>query len=101
MSGFGVVKIEMDPGNLLILNSLLAHGTRQNRSEDRVRVAQYVSVHPAEEDNDAEWQVRVDSWRDREAPKRTAFPGDPWDLENCYETVEPTPLGEKLLGLES
>ena len=100
-TGFEIVKISMDPGDLLIFNSLLAHGIRPNLSENRVRMAQYISMHPAEEDNEAERQIRVNSWRNREAPKRAAFPGDPREWEKNAEVAELTPLGKKLLGLES
>lgn len=100
VTGLEIVKIEMDPGDLLIFNSLLAHGIRPNRSENRVRMAQYISMHPAEEDNETERGIRIESWRNREAPKRAAFPGDPRNLEGSYDTAELTPLGKKLLGLE-
>jgi hypothetical protein len=95
-----VVNINMNPGDLLIFNSLLAHGIRPNRSEDRVRMAQYISMHPAEVEDEEERQMRITSWRDREAPKRAAFPGDPreWEMKNSA-TAKLTPLGEKLLGL--
>jgi hypothetical protein len=86
----------------LIFNSLLAHGVRPNRSPDRVRIAQYITMRPAEESNDElrEWRIR--SWRDREPPQGYAFPGDPRDWEKTrYERVTLTPLGEKLLGLRS
>jgi len=97
-----VVNINMNPGDLLIFNSLLAHGIRPNRSEDRVRVAQYISMHPAEVEDEEERQMRITSWRDREAPKRAAFPGDPreWEKMNS-ETAKLSSLGEKLLGLRS
>ena len=79
LTGFEIVPVPMKAGDLLIFNSLLAHGIRPNVSNDRVRVAQYISMYPAEEDNIAEREARVRSWREREAPKRAAFPGDPRD----------------------
>ncbi len=100
--GFDIVAVPMKAGDLLIFNSLLAHGIRPNRSGDRVRIAQYLSMHPAEEDNAEERETRVRSWRDREAPQRAAFPGDPREWEKTrYETAVLSPLGEKLLGLTS
>ncbi len=100
-TGLDIVNISMDPGDLLIFNSLLAHGIRPNRSEDRVRMAQYISMQPAEEGNEAERQIRVNSWQNREAPKRAAFPGDPREWEKEHAPVaDLTPLGKKLLGLE-
>jgi len=101
ITGLEITNINMDAGDLLIFNSILAHGIRPNRSENRVRMAQYVSMHPAEESNESERQVRIDSWRNLEAPKRDAFPGDPrnWEKKNADVAVL-TSLGKKLLGLE-
>lgn len=101
ISGFEIAKISMNPGDLLMFNSLLPHGIRPNRSTDRVRMAQYISMYPADEENEQERQVRITSWREREAPKRAAFPGDPreWEKQNAT-TATLTPLGEKLLGLK-
>ena len=48
MSGLSVVNIDMDPGDLMIFNSLLAHGVRPNHSDGRVRMAQYIAMHPAD-----------------------------------------------------
>ena len=101
-TGFEIVNVSMNPGDLLIFNSLQAHGIRPNRSEDRVRMAQYISMHPAEEANEQERQARIRSWQGLEAPKRAAFPGDPREWEKKHaEVAKLTPLGEKLLGLES
>ncbi len=101
-TGLKIVNVSMTPGDLLIFNSLLAHGIRPNRSENRVRMAQYLSMHPAEEENEQERETRSTSWRDREAPKRAAFPGDPreWEKKNAG-TATLTALGERLLGLKS
>ena len=99
LNGFEIVPVPMKAGDLLILNSLLAHGIRPNVSIDRVRIAQYISMYPAEEGNLAEREARVRSWREREAPKRAAFPGDPREWERTrYDTAVLSPLGEKLLG---
>jgi hypothetical protein len=100
MTGLSVVNIDMEPGDLMIFNSLLAHGVRPNHSDKRVRMAQYISMHPAEFDNVAEREERIRLWRERDYPKRDAFPGDPreWEKHNA-ETARLTPLGERLLGL--
>ncbi|EJK87765.1 phytanoyl-CoA dioxygenase family protein [Rhizobium sp. AP16] len=100
MMGLSVVNIEMEPGDLMIFNSLLAHGVRPNHAENRVRMAQYVSMHPAEFDDVVEREERIRLWRERDHPKRDSFPGDPreWEKHNA-ETAVLTPLGEKLLGL--
>jgi hypothetical protein len=101
-SGFTITNIEMNAGDLLIFNSLLAHGVRPNYSKDRVRMAQYISMFPANEDDAVERAERIMMWRELEPPKRDAFPGDPrnWEKKNA-KTAELTELGEKLLGLRS
>jgi hypothetical protein len=101
-SGFEITNIEMEPGDLMIFNTLLAHGVRPNHSDGRVRMAQYISMFPANEDDAVERAERVDMWRNLEHPKRDAFPGDPreWEKKNTT-TAKLTPLGEKLLGLRS
>jgi len=100
ISGLTIVNVEMDAGDLLIFNSLLAHGVRPNHSDDRVRIAQYISMHPAEWDNEAERQERIRLWRELDHPQRDAFPGDPREWEkNNTSTARLAPLGERLLGL--
>jgi len=101
VSGFEKVKVKMEAGDLLIFNSLEPHGIRPNNTRDKVRLAQYISMMPAEEDNETLRQWRINSWRDRIAPEGYAFPGDPRKWEQTrYKTAELTTLGEKLLGLE-
>ncbi|MDY0747285.1 phytanoyl-CoA dioxygenase family protein [Paucibacter sp. R3-3] len=94
-------KLELFPGDLMIFNSLLAHGVAPNMTEDKVRMAQYISMFPAEEANTAEREARITSWRELEPPIRAGFPGDPRGWEKKHGRVaELTPLGEKLLGLK-
>nr|WP_314259450.1 phytanoyl-CoA dioxygenase family protein [uncultured Devosia sp.] len=101
-TGLTITNIEMEPGDLMIFNTLLAHGVRPNHSKDRVRMAQYISMYPADEANVAERAERIRLWRELDHPQRDAFPGDPrdWEKKNA-STAELTPLGEKLLGLKS
>jgi len=100
-TGFEIVKVNMEAGDLLVFNSMLAHGIRPNHA-DRPRIAQYISMAPPEEDNEELKNWRIKSWRDRIAPEGYAFPGDPrnWEQENAG-TAKLTPLGEKLLGLKN
>lgn len=99
---FEVAFVPLKAGDLVIWNSLLAHGVRPNRSKDRVRMAQYVSMYPADERNEELRQKRIHLWRDREHPRGVAFPGDPRNLEkNRYARAELNDLGERLLGLTS
>ena len=95
-----IEKVAMEAGDLLIFNSLLAHGIRPNLSENKVRIAQYISMMPAEEDNEVLKQWRINSWKNRVAPEGYAFPGDPRNWEQTkYKTAQLSSLGEKLLGL--
>ena len=101
-SGFSITNIEMEPGDLMIFNTLLAHGVRPNHSDGRVRMAQYISMFPANEDDATERAERIHMWRNLEHPRRDAFPGDPREWEKTHATTAKlTPLGEKLLGLAS
>ena len=102
MTGLSTVNIEMEAGDLMIFNSLLAHGVRPNHADNRVRMAQYISMHPAEEQNEAERRERIRLWRELDHPQRDAFPGDPRDWEKRNDTTAKlSDLGEKLLGLKS
>ncbi len=99
-TGLQLEKIMMEAGDLLIFNSTEPHGIRPNYSKDKVRIAQYISMMPAEEDNEALRQWRITSWKDRIAPEGYAFPGDPRKWEQTkYSTAELSDLGKKLLGL--
>jgi hypothetical protein len=101
ISGFELVKVKMEAGDLLIFNSLLPHGIRQNLSKNKVRIAQYISMMPAEEDNEQLRQWRITSWRDRVAPEGYAFPGDPRKWEQTkYPVAQLNELGRKLLGFD-
>lgn len=101
ITGFELVKVRMEAGDLLIFNSSLAHGIRPNLSQNKVRIAQYISMMPAQEGDQPLLDWRITSWHDRVAPEGYAFPGDPRKWEQTrYSTAELNPLGKKLLGLE-
>ena len=97
-----LVKVLMEAGDLLIFNSTEPHGIRPNRSGKKVRIAQYISMMPAEEENQELKDWRINSWKNRVAPLGYAFPGDPrnWEQEK-YKTAELSKLGKKLLGLDN
>lgn len=100
ISVFEITKVNMKAGDLLIFNSMLPHGIRPNYS-DRPRIAQYLSMTPAEEENEDLREWRIKSWRDRIAPEGYAFPGDPRNWEQKHAgTAKLTNLGKKLLGLK-
>ncbi|MFT5383951.1 MAG: hypothetical protein ACI81W_001351, partial [Saprospiraceae bacterium] len=88
-------------GDLVIWDSRQPHGIRPNHSE-KVRIAQYISMMPAEEDNAALRDWRINSWKNSIAPEGYAFPGDPRNWEQTkYETAVLSELGECLLGLRT
>lgn len=85
----------------MIFNSLQPHGIRPNLSKDKVRITQYISMMPAEEENETLKEWRINSWKERIAPEGYAFPGDPRNWEQTkYGVAELTDLGKKLLGIE-
>ena len=96
-----LVKVPLEAGDLLIFNSQLPHGIRPNRSGDQVRIAQYISMMPADEDNEPLRNWRIHSWRHRIAPEGYAFPGDPRNWEQTRQgRAELSELGERLLGVK-
>ena len=97
-----IVKVKLEPGDLLIFNSTEPHGIRPNKSKDKVRIAQYISMMPAEEENAELRNWRIHSWKNRVAPEGYACPGEPrnWD-QTKYDRAELSELGEKLLGLKT
>ncbi len=100
-AGFETVKVKLNAGDLLIFNSTQPHGIRANNSKNKVRMAQYISMMPAEENNESLRQWRINSWKNKIAPEGYAFPGDPRNWEQTkYKTAELSDLGKKLLGLE-
>lgn len=100
LTGFDVVSVNLKAGDLLIFNSLLPHGIRPNRSFSQVRLAQYISMMPAPVNDHDLRARRIRSWRDLEpAP---GFQRDPryWEKKKA-KRAKLTPLGKKLLGIES
>ena len=97
-----LIKVPLEKGDLLIFNSMEPHGIRPNLTNDKVRIAQYISMMPAQEKDDTLKNWRINSWKNRIAPEGYAFPGDPRNWEQTkYKTAELSPLGKKLLGLDS
>ena len=101
LNGYETEFVPMKAGELLIWNCLQPHGVRPNKSET-VRLAQYISMVPAEEKNETIREWRTQSWTARIAPDGYAFPGDPRNWEQTrYPKAELSNLGEKLLGSQS
>lgn len=98
LTGLDVRSIPGKAGDLLIWHRLLAHGNGHNTS-DKPRLAQYITMSPARNDDEAARQARVASWQERRPMPN--WPGDPraWEKEK-QQTAELTPLGKKLLGVD-
>jgi len=100
---FPVVRPDLEPGDLLIWNGLLAHGVAPNRSVRDVRSVQYLAMMPALEEHDALRRSRVESWHTLSTPR--------WDKTLVGDLTNPearrygppplTALGRKLLGLDA
>ena len=98
LSGREVVPIPAKAGDLVIWDRLLPHGNGRNRSS-RPRLAQYITMFPAAEDDEAYRLRRIHMWERRLPPRGKAFPGDPRRWERRFSgTAKLTPLGRKLLG---
>nr|WP_294782677.1 phytanoyl-CoA dioxygenase family protein [uncultured Flavobacterium sp.] len=100
-AGFEFDKVKMNAGDLLIFNSSQPHGIRPNNSTDKVRMAQYISMMPADEDNVEMRDWRINSWKNKYVPEGHAFPGDPLKRESAQPVADLSDLGKKLLGLDS
>lgn len=99
MTGLTVKKIAGKAGDLVIWNSLLPHGNSLNKSKTLPRWSQYILMTPADEENEALCQERIQIWQERLTPSN--LPGDPCGLERKHgQTAELTPLGRKLLGID-
>src|SRR3954451_22200750 len=100
---FPVVRPELQAGDLLIFNGLLAHGVAPNISDTGVRAVQYLSMMPALEENERLRTSRVESWRTLSTPDWNAtLVGDAERPEALrYGPATLNDLGRKLLGLES
>ncbi|HEX8234643.1 MAG TPA: phytanoyl-CoA dioxygenase family protein [Abditibacteriaceae bacterium] len=98
LTGLEVKPIPGKAGDLLIWDTLLAHGNGHNTS-NRPRMAQYITMSPARDNEDARRQ-RIERWEKRQHTPLDPNAGDPrrWE-EQHGKTAELTPLGRKLLGL--
>ncbi|THE13462.1 phytanoyl-CoA dioxygenase [Bacillus timonensis] len=99
-TGYTPTPVTLKAGDLLIFHVMQAHGLRKN-TLDTPNIHQYISMFPAQEENEELRDWRITQWRDREIPEGIAFLGDPrnWEKEK-YERAQLTELGEKLLGLK-
>ncbi|KOV69217.1 phytanoyl-CoA dioxygenase family protein [Streptomyces sp. MMG1121] len=100
---FPVIRPDLQAGDLLIFNGLLAHGVAPNLSDNGVRAVQYLSMMPALEEHTTLRDSRVDSWRTLATPDwNGTLLGDAREPEaHRYGPATLDPLGRRLLGLDS
>ncbi|WP_327348320.1 phytanoyl-CoA dioxygenase family protein [Streptomyces europaeiscabiei] len=98
ITGYSITTPGVAPGDLIIFNSLLPHGVHPNVSERRVRMAQYLTMAPAWEENAELREARVRFWRDR-VPPHPPEGGVRKEESELYGSARLTELGERLLGL--
>jgi hypothetical protein len=100
-SAYQVDKPRLAAGDLLVWTTLLLHGNGHNVSK-KPRLCQYISMNPADEQNDELRERRISAWRDNTHPAGRAFPGDPRGIEEQRESpAELTALGRRLLGADT
>jgi len=102
LTGYEVEAIPGEAGDLLIWDVLLPHGNGRNFAETP-RYAQYITMFKVNPSRLENVQARIDCWENRKGPSGPAFPGDPrnWEQNTFEGPPELTPLGRKLLGLDS
>lgn len=99
VDGMDVVRVECSAGDLVVWESRTVHGTGKNTS-DRPRIAQYMTMEPAQPANEEMLQQRLASFHGRTAyAGNSSFRGDPRELEVGDAPVLDD-LGRKLLGAE-
>jgi hypothetical protein len=83
-------------GDLVIWHSALPHGSSPNSAE-RPRMAQYITMSPANDKSEEARQHRIEGWKER----LTGLGKHQKEKEHEQgQTAELTSLGRKLLGLE-
>lgn len=103
LTGFDVEPIAGQAGDFVIWNVMLPHGNGRNLA-DKPRFAQFISMYPAPEEGEAEERraERVRCWKEHAPPGNKTFPGDARRIEEeTFPTAELTPLGRKLLGVDT
>ncbi|RUS25294.1 hypothetical protein BC938DRAFT_472365 [Jimgerdemannia flammicorona] len=94
-----ITRVPLNAGDLVVWHRLMPHGNGHNTS-DRMRLCQYVTMNPADPEDVAELEERVDGWlRNRSGSWAR---GDPRGIEERREEpAQLTELGRRLLGLET
>ena len=104
IESLGVRPIPGKAGDLIIWHSALPHGSSPNTA-NLPRVAQYITMYPAQEEDQEARDHRIEAWRDRLAGLVIEVTGKCWELRREKEhelgrTAKLSPLGRTLLGLD-
>lgn len=100
ITGYPITQVPLRAGDMIIWRNLLPHGNGRNRSQT-LRLAQYITMFPAQEENASERQVRINAWMNNQPLPNPFFPGDPRRVEEQRDRPATlTSLGRKLLGLD-
>ena len=95
------VYMPLRAGEMFIWSTLLPHGNGHNQS-DLPRLAQYITLNPAEPANEELRQTRIACWQERRPIPHRAFRGDPRGIEQHFGGPPVlTPLGRKLIGVDA
>ena len=102
LMSLGAIPVPGKVGDLIIWHHLLPHAPGVNTA-DQPRVVQYISMFPAQEEDEAFVNYRINAWKNRLAGG--GHSGSRTELEKGKEykkgqTAELSPLGRKLLGLD-
>ena len=98
-----IVSVAGKPGDLIVWHTALLHGNGPNRT-DRPRLAQYITMHPAQPDAGRMRKNRIRAWRKRLpmgylTPR--AFPADMRRRDEMQShPAHLTALGRKLVGVD-
>jgi len=100
ISGYSITKVPLHAGDMVIWRNTLPHGNGVNRSQ-KPRLAQYISMSLAQEEDIHAIQTRINCWQKNTPPPSPFLPGDQRRIEEQREQpARLTDLGRKLLGME-
>ena len=94
LQALGSEKIAANAGDLIIWRTSLPHGASLNTS-DKPRVVQYITMNPANDQNEDVRKNRVNWWKER-----LAWDSSKGEEHHHGQVAELDPLGRKLLGLD-
>ena len=96
LHALGSIRVPANPGDLIIWRTSLPHFASLNTS-NRPRIAQYITMNPANDSNQAACQSRVNWWQER----LTGLGKNAKEEEHYHSKMAKlTPLGRKLLGMD-